>query len=334
MEIKNVLVTGGGGFLGKAIVKKLLEKQKNIVSFSRQFYPELESLGVKQVQGDLKDKNNVSDALKDMDAVFHVAAKAGIWGDFNDFYAANVKGTQNIIDACQQHQVSQLIYTSSPSVIFNDTDMENVDETVPYPDQYLTPYQETKAMAEKLVLKTAKLGLQTMILRPHLIWGPGDNHVVPGIVNRAKRLKTIGPTNDRVDTIYVDNAADAHILASEKLFENPSLSGSIYFISQDDPVSKWEMANGFLDAAGLPPIKGHVSARTAYIAGSVFETIYRLFNIKKDPPITRFAAKEAATSHWFNISKAKNELGYFPKVSNQEGLKRLKQWFLELEQEK
>lgn len=326
-HIQHVMVTGGGGFLGKAIVKKLLDQNKSVVSFSRQKYPVLDQMGVTQIQGDLADNKRITDAVKGVDAVFHVAAKAGLWGDFDSFYSANVTGTENIIHACKENQVSQLIYTSSPSVIFDDTDMENVDESVPYPEKYFTPYQETKALAEKAVVRAAREGLPTIILRPHLIWGPEDNHVVPGIVNRAKRLKIIGPTDDRVDTIYVDNAADAHLLASQKLLENPSLSGNIYFISQDDPVSKWEIANGFLNAAGLPPIKGNVSAGTAYAAGSVFEFIYRLLGIKKDPPITRFAAKEAATSHWFNISRAKTDLGYRPKISTPEGMERLKQWF-------
>jgi nucleoside-diphosphate-sugar epimerase len=195
----------------------------------------------------------------------------------------------------------------------------------------MAPYPETKAIAEKLVCKASKKRLNTIIIRPHMIWGPEDNHIVPAIIKRADKLKIIGPKDDLVDTVYIDNAADAHILASQKLFENPSLSGNIYFISQDEPVSKWQMANGFLDAAGLPPIKGHVSARTAYIAGSIFEFIYKLFHIKKEPPITKFAAIEAATSHWFNISKAKKELGYYPKISTKEGLKRLKLWFLTME---
>jgi nucleoside-diphosphate-sugar epimerase len=327
MEIKNALVTGGGGFLGKAIVKKLLKEKIKVTSFSRNFYPGLEQMGVRQIQGDLADRENVVKAFGKMDTVFHTAAKPGIWGPFEEFFKANVTGTRNVIKACMKNHIKQLIYTSSPSVIFDEYDMENVDESVPYPEKYLAPYPETKAMAEKLVKQAAKKGLNTIILRPHLIWGPEDNHLVPGIISRAGKLKQVGPNDDLVDTIYIDNAADAHILASQKLLENPLLSGNIYFISQDEPVSKWKMANAFLEAAGFPPIKGHVSGKTAYIAGTIFEFVYQLFNIKKEPPMTRFAAKELATSHWFNISKAKKDLGYTPKVSTQEGLQRLKHWF-------
>jgi len=331
MKIKNAMVTGGGGFLGKAIVNKLLEKQISVTSFSRAFYPELEKKGVAQIQGDLVSKTDVETALDKMDVVFHVAAKPGIWGPYETFFQANVTGTRNVISACLKNKVKQLIYTSSPSVIFDEFDMENVDESVSYPEKYLAPYPETKAMAEKLVKNAVKKGLNAIIIRPHLIWGPEDNHLVPGIIRRAKSLKRVGRKDDLVDTIYVDNAADAHILAFEKLLENPSLSGNVYFVSQDEPVSKWAMANAFLDAAGYPPIKGHISAKTAYIAGSIFEVVYRLFQIKKDPPMTRFAAKELATSHWFNISKAKEELGYRPRVSTEQGLKKLKRWFSSME---
>jgi nucleoside-diphosphate-sugar epimerase len=176
------------------------------------------------------------------------------------------------------------------------------------------------------VKDAAKKGLNSVILRPHLIWGPGDNHLFPKILKQAARLKQIGRTDDLTDTIYVDNAAHAHILAWEKLAENPSLSGNVYFISQDEPVSKWKMINAFLDAAGLPPIKGRVSARTAYVAGAVLEGMYTVFRIKSDPPMTRFVAKELATSHWFNISRAKKDLGYRPTISTKEGLHRLKHW--------
>ena len=251
---EKVLVTGGGGFLGKAIVKKLLVKGFMVKSFSRNYYSGLDELGVEQIQGDLQNPNQIMDASKDCDLVFHVAAKPGLWGTWDEFYGVNVTGTRNVINACKKNKITRLIYTSSPSVVFNGKDMEGVDEAVPYPEKFEGHYSETKAIAEKLVIEESFENLKTIILRPHLIWGPEDNHVVPGIISRAKSLKKIGRLDDLVDTIYIDNAADAHIMAAEKLITNPLLSGSVYFISQDDPVSKWEMADKFLDAAGLSPI--------------------------------------------------------------------------------
>ncbi len=327
MKAKKILVTGGGGFLGKAIVRKLCENDVAVSSFSRSYYKSLDGLDVLQIQGDLFDKVAIENAVKNVDAVFHVAAKAGLWGSYEDYYKANVIGTENVILACQKHKVGQLIYTSSPSVIFSEGDQENIDETVPYPESYLAHYPATKALAEQLVIKAAKKGLSSIIIRPHLIWGPEDNHLFPKLVQRAGRLKIIGRRDDLVDTIYVDNAADVHILAFQKLQENPALSGNIYFASQDDPISKWKLANAFFEIAGKPPIKGHISARTAFIAGAFFEFVYKLFGVKKDPPMTKFAAVELATSHWFNITKAKKELGYVPKISTRQGLEYLGRWY-------
>ncbi len=327
MEImKKTLITGGGGFLGKAVAKQLLEKHIQVISFSRKHYQELDALGVQQIQGDLTDKKSVMDAVKGVDTVFHVAARAGIWGDYQDFYQTNVQGTYNVICACTAHQVKTLVYTSSPSVVFDGSDVENEDESLPYPDKYLAPYPETKALAEKEILQAAKQGLPTIILRPHLIWGPGDNHLVPGILKRAGKLKIIGRKDDLVDTVYVDNAATAHILAAQALEKDPSLSGNIYFISQDDPISKWELANEFLKAADLPPISGHVPAKIAYGLGWICEWLYRGLKIQKEPPLTRFAAKELGTSHWFDISRAKKDLGYQPLVSTAQGLEKLATW--------
>jgi len=331
MQIRHILVTGGGGFLGKAIVKKLVEKNLNVTSFSRSFYPELEKMGVKQVQGDLVDKKAVTKAFEKMDAVYHVAAKPGMWGPYEDYFAVNVKGTENVISACLENKVRQLIHTSSPSVVSDKKDKENVNESALYPKKYLTPYSETKAQAEKLVSNVSNKDLQTIILRPHIIWGPGDNHLMPRLIKRAKKLKRIGPETCLMDTIYIDNAADAHILASEKLEENSSLSGNIYFISQDEPINPWDMIDDVLAAAGLPKVKGNVSTRTAYAVGAFFEFVYKIFNIKAEPPLTRFAVIELGASHWFDISRAKKDLGYYPKVSTKEGLFRLKQWFSTLE---
>ncbi len=324
--MEQVLVTGGGGFLGKALVKKLMERDYAVTSFSRHHHKTLAQMGVPQISGDLTDAAAVKRAVKGMQTVFHVAAKPGVWGHYKTYHAVNVTGTEHVIAACLSQGVKRLIYTSSPSVVFDGSDMENADESVPYPKSYLAPYPETKAAAEKLVRQAAQQGLDVIILRPHLIWGPEDNHLLPGILKRAKRLRIVGRTDDRMDTIYVDNAALAHVLAAQKLKENSSLSGNIYFISQDDPVSKWEMVNAFLDAAGLPPIKKRVSAQTAHAAGWCFEKIYTLLGIAAEPPMSRFLAKELATSHWFDISRAKNDLGYVPEISTQEGLRRLKEW--------
>ncbi len=323
---KKILVTGGGGFLGKAIVKKLVDRGDLVSSFSRKYYPELDTLGVKQIQGDIFDEHAVDKACKDIELVFHVAAKAGICGTWETFFNTNVRGTENIVKACLKNKVKRLIHTSSPSVVFDGNDMEGANESTPFPDKYHAPYPETKAMAEKIIQKATSKELLTITLRPHLIWGPGDNHLLPAIIARAKRLKRVGNGKNMVDTIYIDNAAHAHVLAGDKLKENPSLSGNVYFISQDEPILLWKIVDEFLIAAGLPPVKNSVSASTAIKIGIIVESLFKFFKIKKEPPITEFMAKELATSHWFDISRAKKDLGYHPEVSIEQGIERLNEW--------
>jgi nucleoside-diphosphate-sugar epimerase len=303
-----VLVTGGGGFLGKAIIRRLVSRDNDVRSFCRGYYPKLEELGVEQVQGDIGNAAAVEIACKGIDLVFHVAAKPPPWGHFADYYRTNVTGTQNVIDACINQKVVTLVYTSTPSVVFNGSDIEGVDESFPYPIKYLAHYPKTKALAEQKVVKAANGNLKTIILRPHEIWGPGDNHIAPRLIARAKRLKRIGNGKNLVDTTYIDNAADAHILASDQLEKNPELSGNIYFISQGEPVLAWDMIDATLNAAGLDPVKGSVPYPIAWLAGALF------------------MAYAVAKAHWFDIGAARRDLGYIPRVSMEEGLRRLEEW--------
>ena len=323
---QKVLVTGGGGFLGYAISKLLSERGDRVTSFSRRFYPELEPFNAEQIRGDISDIKAVENACKGKEIVFHTAAKPGVWGDYIEYYRTNVEGTINVIEGCRRHDVSCMIHTSSPSVVFDGNDMEGADESVPYPGVFHAHYPKTKAIAEQHVLKASLSGLKTIILRPHLIWGPRDNHLVPRIIKRSKRLRIVGNGKNMVDTIYIDNAAYAHILAADSLKKNNALSGKIYFISQGKPVPLWEMVNNILRAGGLPPVTRTIDPRVAALVGAFLESLYGLLHIRSEPPMTKFVAKELATSHWFDITAAKRDLGYAPTVSTEEGLKRLEEW--------
>lgn len=329
---RQVLVTGGGGFLGSAIVKQLVERGDTVRSVSRNRYPMLEAMGVEQIQGDISDATTVQKACKGVDVVFHVAAKPGVWGKYEQYHTPNVMGTQNVVDACADNHVPVLVHTSSPSVIFDGTDMEGVDASYPYPAHFHTHYTRTKAMAEQYVKTAAATGrVNAVILRPHLIWGPGDPHLVPRVIERANKLARVGKTDKRVDTIYIDDAATAHVLAADCLAKDPSLSGNIYFISQDEPVYMIDMLNGILAAAGLPPITRTLPAGLVWLAGALLEGGYTILGIKKEPPMTRFVAKELATAHWFDIGAAKRDLGYRPAITIEEGLKKLEAWLRESE---
>ncbi len=322
------LVTGGGGFLGGVIVRLLCEQGDAVVSFSRSEYPGLTRLGVKQCCGDLADPDAVANAANGCDAVFHVAAQAGIWGDYDGYYRANVIGTRSVIAACKSNNITRLIYTSSPSVVFDGKDVEGGDESLPYPLHYEAHYPRTKAEAEQLVLAANSGKLATVALRPHLIWGPGDNHLVPRIIAKGSsgRLRRIGNRPCLVDTVYVDNAARAHLQAADRLFPGSPVAGKAYFISNGEPLPLWDMVNRILACADIPPVTKTVSPKIASLAGILCEGLWQLFRLKGEPPMTRFVAHELSTAHWFDISAARRDFGYEPKISIEEGLKRLKEW--------
>lgn len=323
------LVTGGGGFLGSAIVRQLRERGDEVRTFARGKYPHLSFLGVEEFHGDLANPAAVYEAAEGCDVVYHVAAKAGIWGDYKDFYRANVLGTQNVLEACRSLKITRLIYTSSPSVVFDGSDIEGGTEKLRYPASYEAHYPHTKAIAEQLVLDANSSFLATVALRPHLIWGPGDNHLVPRIVAKGKagKLRRIGKRPCLVDTVYVDNAAQAHLNAADRLEPGSPIAGKAYFISNGEPVPLWDMVNRILEAAGVAPVTGSISPALAHAIGTFCEVAWKTLRLSGEPPMTRFVASELSTAHWFDISAARAELGYQPRISIEEGLKLLKASF-------
>jgi nucleoside-diphosphate-sugar epimerase len=322
------LVIGGGGFLGGAIVRQLLGAGHYVRNYSRGRYADLEALGVEQHQGDLADAAALARACTGCDIVFHVAARAGLGGRWIDYYRTNVVGTRNVVRTCRERGIARLVYTSSPSVVFDGRDMEGVDETVPYPRRYEAHYPRSKALAERHVLSANGPDLATVALRPHLIWGPGDNHLIPRILARARagRLRRVGTGSKRVDSVYVDNAADAHLLAADHLRPGSPVAGRAYFISNGEPMPMWDLINRILAAAGLAPVTRSVPPRLAWLAGALGELVYGVFWPEHEPPMTRFLAHELATAHWFDLTAARRDLGYVPRVTIDEGLVRLAEW--------
>ncbi len=328
-----VLVTGGGGFLGGEIVHQLKEGGHEVASFSRHEHKYLATIGVKQLIGDLTSGGEVlAEAVRGCDAVIHCASLASSWGTWETFYRINVEGTMRVIEACQKEGVKALVYTSTPSVVFDGKDMEGADESAPYPKNYDANYPATKAMAEQLILKSNSPTLHTVALRPHLIWGPRDTSLTRRIIEQgaAGKLRRIGDKAKLVDTTYISDAAHAHILAAEKLLSTPEevakIAGKAYFITGDSPISTWDMMDKILAAAALPPVKRTISKKAALIAAAMTESYWKVASQGAEPTLTRWVVNELSTAHWFNINAAKRDLGYAPKVSIEEGLVLLSDW--------
>ena len=322
-----ILVTGGGGFLGQGLCRALLERGHSVTSFQRTFYPALEQFGVRQALGDLADADAVHSALANQEAIFHNAAKAGAWGSYASYYDANVRGTENVLAACRAHDIGKLVYTSTPSVTHSGrTPVEGGNEIdTPYGTNFKAAYPTTKTIAEKSVLAANDARLATVALRPRLIWGPGDNQLLPRLVERAQagRLRFIAGGHNRMDTTYIDNAVQAHMNAFEYLAPGAACAGKAYFISNGEPMPVREIVNGLLKAAGVAPVSASIPYPVAYAAGALLETAWHLFPLKGEPPMTRFLAEQLSTPHWYDISAAKRDFGYVPTISIDDGLARL-----------
>jgi nucleoside-diphosphate-sugar epimerase len=323
-----ILVTGGGGFMGMALIKRLIAGGHRVTSFSRREYPLHWALGINSIQADIRDQAALERACKGKDVVFHLAAKVGIWGDYDDYQSTNVTGTFNVIKACRKQGVGRIVFTSSSSVVFDGSDLEGIDESYPYPDKHGSHYASTKAMAERLIIEANSPQLKTISLRPHLVWGPYDAHLIPGILRRAGsgKLRRIGDQEYFIDTTYIDNMIDALVLAADALETNPEAAGKILFITNGEPARVWDFVNSIIQIAGHPPVQKKIPEKAAFFAAGVAEWFHRVFNIKSEPFMTRHAIKEICTNHWFDISKAREILGYHPRVSYAEGFKHLKDY--------
>ena len=326
-----VLVTGGAGFLGQALCAALQAEGHDVSSFQRSHSPALDAMGVRQLRGDLADADAVHAALAGHAAVFHNAAKAGAWGSEESYFTANVTGTRNVLAAMRSHGITRLVYTSTPSVTHSGrSPVEGGNEAnTPYGHGFKAPYPATKLIAEKDVLAANDAGLATVALRPRLIWGPGDTQLLPRLVERARagRLRFIGGGHNRMDTTYIDNAAQAHVDAFKALSPGAACAGKAYFISNGEPREVRRIVNDLLVAAGEPPVDKSLPYGVAYAAGAVLEGAWRALRLAGEPPMTRFLAEQLSTPHWYDISAAARDFGYVPRVSTEEGLQRLSRWW-------
>jgi nucleoside-diphosphate-sugar epimerase len=325
------LVTGGGGYLGRHIAKQLLDRGDQVVVLGRRSYPRVEAWGATGVIADLStDEAPLAELFAGIDVVFHAAAIPPDWAPREHFVATNVHGTRRVIDACRAAGVTRLVYTSTPSVTFDGTDAEGVTEAdCPYPERYNNPYADTKSEAEQLVLAANDAGLATTALRPHLIYGPEEPHMIPRIVkrNRAGRLRIVGPGDNLVGLTFIDNAAAAHLQAADALSPASANAGKPYFVTDDEPVSLWPWLNEVLEGIGEAPLRRSVSLGTARAVGAVLEVLWTYLPLPGEPPMTRVIAAQLVTSHWYDLTAGRDDFGLHTVTSGEDGLAKTIAWF-------
>jgi nucleoside-diphosphate-sugar epimerase len=317
------LVTGGTGFVGRRIVDRLLQQGRAVAVAGRTPASDLEARGVRFIRASLEDPGALREACAGVETVFHAAAKVGVLGRYPDYFRANVLGTRAVIAGCRAHGVRRLVHTSTASVVYNGHDLAGADESLPLTRRCPSPYPLTKAEAEAEVLAAHAPGLRTVALRPHLVFGPGDPHLVPRILSlaRAGRLRIVGEGTNRVDLVHVENAADAHIAAEAALCAPASPAGGrAYFITNGEPVILWNWINELLSSLGEPRVTKRISKGAASLLGAACEAAWCLLPLRGEPPMTRFVAAELARDHWFDISAARRELGYAPRIGMAQGM--------------
>lgn len=323
-----VLVTGTGSLLLGGIASELLRRGDQVVCLQRRPTAFEGHQNAHEVLADVCDADAVALAAKGCDAIIHGAARVGVVGSQKEFYDTNVRGTENILLAAQQHNISRLVFVSTPSVAHTGHSLVGAPAGEAELGRSRSYYAESKAIAERTVLNARNSQLAVVAIRPHLVWGPGDTQLVGRIVERAAsgRLAVVGTGNALVDSTYIDNAISAHIAALDALHIGSACDGKAYVISNGEPRTVNELMRSMCESAGIPFEPRHVSLALGIRLGSVVERLWPLVR-SSEPPITRFIAEQLGTAHWFDQRSVQQELQWAPSVTLDEGFKRLTQWF-------
>ena len=316
----DILVTGGTGFLGQHLAKALLAKGHKVHILGRNFeqtkVQELIDRGAISICADLRDRSAVESACDGINVICHAGALSTPWGKRADFYGINVGGTEAVIAGCLAHGVRRLIYISSPSVVFDGHDQRLVSEDVPYPHHFASIYSLTKKLGEDRVNEAAATGLQTVILRPKAIFGPGDRALLPRLISAAqqKRLPQIGDGRNLVDLTYVENVVHAILLA----LDADAVIGKTYTITNDEHVPLWDVIRNVLSQLNLSTNLRQMPLSIALTAASLMELHAAV--VGKEPLLTRYSAAILARNQTYDISAAKRDLHYTPRISTAEGI--------------
>lgn len=328
---RRVLVTGGRGLLGNAVIDDVLARGWHVSSLQRTPSGKADGERVREVLGTVTDRGAVDSAIAGCDTVVHLAARVGIEGGWRDFESVNVEGTRVVLAAAERASVSGFVQVSSPSVAHAGKPLVGAGADPADPSTARGHYARSKAMAERIVLDQSVVPV--VAIRPHLVWGPGDTQLIGRIVQRAKagRLFLIGGGNALIDTTYIDNAASAIGAALDRIVEsdNQSVRGRAFVVSNGEPRPVRDIINAIVRSAGLETGQRSVPFVPAYVVGGVVETALAPMLTRRgiEPPVTRFLVEQLATAHWFDQRGVREALAWYPQVSLDEGMERLAAWY-------
>ncbi|MET0591178.1 MAG: NAD-dependent epimerase/dehydratase family protein, partial [Polyangiaceae bacterium] len=321
------VVTGGCGFIGRLLVDALVARGDEVTVIDFADKPPRDDVRFERV--DLRDAEKTSAFCQGQDVVFHNASVVHTRKNREeDVWAVNFGGTKNVLAGCRTHGVGRLVYVSSASAVYEGRDIENGDESLPYSRISQAPYADSKIAAEKEILQAnGKEGLLTCAIRPHVVFGPGDERFLPAILSRARagRLKfAVGMQRKLSDFTYASNLTDALLLADEKLQHGSPVAGSAYFITNGEPMGFWDFVSQVLDRLHLPPIRGRVPFPIAYAVAAAYEAAdtMRGGTLNSENGLSRFAIRYMCTHHYFSIARARRDLGYVPAVTIADGIER------------
>ena len=314
-----VLVTGASGLLGGAVAARIVANGHEVRTFQRRASG---VDGVTDILGSVTSPADIERAVNGVDAIVHLAAKVSLAGDPADFEAVNIGGTTGLLAAARSHGIERFVFVSSPSVAHSGSSIVGDGALPADPNHAHGEYARTKARAELVALEADTADLRVVVVRPHLVWGPGDTQLVERIVDRARagRLPLLGRGAALIDSIYIDNAASGIAAALERV---DAVHGNSYVLTNGEPRPVAELLAGMCTAAGVRTPRWRVPAALARGAGSVIEAFWRVKPGVDEPPMTRFLAEQLSTAHWFDQRTTRADLQWTPEVSLDEGFRRL-----------
>jgi nucleoside-diphosphate-sugar epimerase len=320
--VTTAFVTGGSGFIGGALIRRLVADGWSVRALARSdgSAETVRERGAEPVRGDLDDVGAMAAGAAGCEVAFHCAAHLGDWGRREDFERGNVQGTRNALAAARQAGVRRFVHVGTEAALLAGQPLVEVDERAPLRFDSPALYSSTKARAEEAVIEANQNGLETVVVRPRFVWGRGDTTLLPVMTEmvRSGRFAWIGGGRHRTSTAHVDNVVHGLLLAAER-----GARGGVYFVTDGEPVVFRDFVTRLLATQGVEPPDRSLPVGVARAAAAVGETAWRVLPLPGRPPVTRFAVWVSALETTIDITRARTELGYEPVRTIDQGLEEL-----------